>query len=175
MKGTFYEELRPFELLPGHRALLLSLPEFINSSRPANRLANRRQSNFQSGDHNHIENNVDLEDALIKKLESYASKRNLHFEFTKDNITNFRLDANSNEHKCSVKCYKCTVLVPCVYITHWSISNLIKHIKKKHSDQLCSNNNNQQNENIPTEIITGNERRLLIQNQIENMRVVFTD
>lgn len=186
LKGSAYENRLPFELLPGHRALISSLPGFLNASNSAAKRKNK--NNTQRSKPVEVAENTEststkLKEELLSKLDAYALKKELKFEFNTESIQNFHFDESSKEFKCSVKCFQCNKITPCSYTTHWYISNLIKHITKQHINSSATElTNSGEDDNLGNSQMVENneqhfngERRLQLQKQIENMNIVLSD
>lgn len=149
--GTRYENVAQFKFLPGHCAVILSLPKYIETLTTKNRGKKRKhceisdhpQSSTTSSttDHpgadsavNSVGDGVDkIKTKLINKIKHFATKKNLNIEIDESSILNFRFENDS--YKCAVKCSVCDKVVPCTFVKHWVCGNFETHIKK-HSDQI---------------------------------------
>lgn len=116
-KTSIYENIKPFKLIPGHRALILNIPTVLKeNSIPKKAKAIRIELN---------EN--ELKETLISKIQSYEQNNGYEFKITIDQIERFQ--KNDEEYKCHVKCSFCAKSFLCTYKTYWNNSNLIKHLK----------------------------------------------
>lgn len=139
LKGTKYENAENFKFLPGHCALILSLPQYVEALSSKNRRGKKRKhcetlDHPQSNNADHpdadIINNIDdsVKILLINKINNYAMKKKLNIKIDDNSILNFRHENNS--YKCSVQCSVCEKTVPCQYVKHWVCGNFETHIKK---------------------------------------------
>lgn len=177
LNGTRYEGFEQFEFLPGHAALLLSLPSYIEKLESTKKIQTRKrrhscitevqQNRDHPGDHPQSEDrSADYEEEseaerlhiegvrqlLIKKINNFASKKGLKTVITDDNIKNFRVEANSN-FNCDLKCpiLECNRKVPCNYCTHWVCGNFQTHLKSHFTFEqyeVISNNNSSDNSTL---------------------------
>lgn len=140
--GTIYEKQNVFKFLPGHRILILDLPNqvenFIKSKR-----GNRKQfraiepqasslSNSSSRNENNCDETDKLKQNLTKKLQNYVKKidfLSISENITADKITKFCKSRDENIYRCLMKCPCCEKSIPCTYNSHWIVSNIEKHIK----------------------------------------------
>lgn len=142
LEGTKYENTEIFKFLPGHCALLLSLPEYVQSLNSKNVRGKKRKhcetlDHPQSSNADHpsvdgveIDDNIKIQikQQLIKKINNFATNKKLSVKIDENNISNFRFENKS--WKCSVRCSACTKIVPCTYVTHWICGNFETHLKK---------------------------------------------
>lgn len=77
LKGTTYENIKPFKLLPAHEILILSLPDYIQTEKK-----NKKNKNSKSQD--------ELKQILVQKLQHYAENSGIEFGWSIDLISNFR-------------------------------------------------------------------------------------
>lgn len=188
--GTVYEQSECFKFLPGHRAILLSLPEIVKKvkeSKSQKKLNKKTKVNLLVGNNGDLiteENSVsfDLEilsKKLIEKLNKFLEKISLNTEFHPENISNAKIENNCV--KCYVKCPSCLINTPCIYKTYWLVSNIEKHLKShsishsilseqlnENQDQIHNNSNQnagyEKDENV-------NPNRLTITTQIDNTNI----
>lgn len=139
---AIYSEQSSFELLPGHRKVLLTLKkkaiEFGESQ-------NKLNPEAIIGEIVHLTESeiAKLKEKLIEKLNT--SKRSPHIQatFTELNIVTSidpyishnsrsiaRGKVTKSAYKCDVKCCSCDKIIPCTFNKHWEISNIEKHLKK---------------------------------------------
>lgn len=145
LKGTKYENSNPFKFLPGHIALLSSLPELLteltNKAKSnkrqleqSNQNSIQQAGNIQSIAHDTNQNSLDsekdhqeLKKQLITKINNFSSKKNIGIAISETHIINFRLV--NQLFKCSVQCPKCSKLVPCNFEKNWICGNFQSHLK----------------------------------------------
>lgn len=128
LKGTTYENIKPFKLLPAHQLLILSLPKYVQADK-------KNKQNKTSKSHH------ELKQTLIQKLQHYTESSEIEFNWSIDSISNFR-EVNSI-FKCKVQCPACNRTISCQFKTYWQVSNFQLHLKS----HLKSNNQTQQIEN----------------------------
>lgn len=152
LKKTRYENCEVFQFLPGHTALILTLPEYIPQlqSQTTKKIVPRKRKHSESepSDHpssqNHEPaneiNNSSIEDhtdvfadiakirqQLIDKLNKFAQSKQIEWSFNINHIINLRVEDNSV--KCRVQCPTCGRKIPCTFVSHWICTNVQAHIK----------------------------------------------
>lgn len=149
LKGTRYEHLAIFRFLPGHEALLQSLPEEIikvNNKKEQKNTKKRRHSetyelsreaksaNVSSTNEIPHSASPNKKGELITKIRKFATKKNIPIEgFSEQNLLNFR--SENAEYKCSVRCPYCPREVPCNNNKYWLCGNFTSHLIK-HANTL---------------------------------------
>lgn len=135
LKNSIYEKSseKKFSFLPGHRHLLLDLP---------NQLRDFKNSK-QKKEKKTIKDFEVLRSELLIKLNSVPFiKRS---SLTQDSLTEFSV----NNTICKVSCPLCEKKFACHYYGYWSVANLKRHWKQKHcSSNPISSNNSAQIEHI---------------------------
>lgn len=124
LKDYKFEE--QFNLLPGHRTLIVGLAsrvqEYLNHV--------KEQSPTKQPRINQIitKSDDELKIELTKKLTNFLKKLNysIEFEIEKD-ISEFKKEGNS--YRCKVRCPFCDKLISCSCSSHWAVSNLELHLK----------------------------------------------
>lgn len=152
LKKTRYENCEIFQFLPGHAALILTLPDYIaqfpSQTTKKSRPQKRRYSESEQKDHppnksncqttetvnSSIKDHTDrfgdianIRQELIAKINKFAQKKQIDLELNDQHILNLRVENNSI--KCSAQCPFCEKKVPCNYATHWVCGNFQMHIK----------------------------------------------
>lgn len=111
LKNTKYENISPFKLLPGHKLLILSLPNHLQK-------VEKRKVTVKD---------EELPQVLLKKLHTFTEKSGFEIVATIDSISEFRKEGSV--YKCKFECPVCDRKISCQYKTNWLISNLQAHIK----------------------------------------------
>lgn len=125
LKGSVYEKKPlPFHFLLGHKILLSSLPERIDSIK--RKKETRRKF---TEDSEVIENRgpEEYKKSLLLKLKKYSEKHELNFEIEESQIK--KISQINQVTRCVVQCCFCETKIPCTFTTYWRISNLIAHIR----------------------------------------------
>lgn len=140
LKNTVYDKnsdkSAPFKFLPGHRAIILELPNKIEEF---NKKADKTPSDTPPSQISDVSpEHVDqLKELLIGKFINYS--KNIEFEqkLDKENLTEFK--QIGAKFQCRVKCPICPKDFLCNYKTYWAISNIQAHIKKHRFANLEQN------------------------------------
>lgn len=144
IKNTVYANQDEFELLPGHRALLLELPKKIREieSKKKNRNLNLETIYFDENgftDENQIDDSQlddqndeiifnEAKTKLIEKITNYWNKKKIECtELTLQRISNF--NSVNGFHHCKFQCPFCMKKIPCTYKKYWEVGNLQAHLK----------------------------------------------
>lgn len=144
LKSKNYPNTTPFAFLPGHKAFFLGLKlksedfdifeaEDNNKNQKSNIQAeNQRVGHYEEANE---EANQEIETTLRKKIEKFVKNKKIpveNFENINLDVADFVNDKNRNKKKivkCTVKCLFCEVRIPCIYASHWQISNYENHLK----------------------------------------------
>lgn len=162
-ESKIYANIKPFSFLPGHRKLLIALPNklfgFKNNKCKKNLFSTPKQDAQASEQIEFVEILTDdyqntLKEKLLVKLNLRAKSFGIATLFTLEKIiseitpyvSQSRSALNKFTYKCSVKCVNCEVTKPCTLVGHWQISNIETHLKK-HSTQI-ENIDNDKEKNI---------------------------
>lgn len=137
-KNTKYENSTIFKFLPGHVAIIKSLPDEIvkiDEKKKQKTSTKRRRietdnpqtvlSNDEINSTNEVSNDLntadgiptfeEIKDELIKKIINFGIKKNIPLdEFCEENPLNFRYE--NEMFKCSVKCAHCEKIIPCNHL-----------------------------------------------------------
>lgn len=114
-----------FKFLPGHKTLILSLPKHWKKEKKQKK---NKSTEVQcaSAENLHV-----LKVALIQKITNYSKKNNFEIECAISDIVELKFD--QTQYKCQIRCPFCDDTVSCMYTSYWIISNLVRHIKKRHT------------------------------------------
>lgn len=119
LKDTVYENSIEDDLLfkfkPGHKSLIVSLPNALKVYESRNKIGDRTL------------NEEDLKQLLVKKITNFAAKSLLDLNFGVECIVEFQ--QLNGIYKCRFECPLCLKKIRCQYKKYWLISNLEKHIK----------------------------------------------
>lgn len=114
-----------FQLLPGHKAILLYIPKQIETFKQnnVNKKDKKSKKNPLSDD--------DLKERLITNVNNYVSKLNVPGNiFSCDrHIHNFERNQDGYGAKCEFSCCFCKKTVPVVFDEFWKSSNITTHLK----------------------------------------------
>lgn len=134
-----YKKQANFRFLPGHRAIILAIPDQLNkmneisvqSKRGAATQAKIRAKKEQTDD--------ELRNKLIANLVAFMKQNECEVPdgtFTFNNIREFRRGSEEDNFicKCKFACPFCKVVQPLTFKTYWQSSNFTKHLKKDHID-----------------------------------------
>lgn len=147
LQKTRYENKTPFKFLPGHVALIKSLPNEIlkiSQQKKENKKTRKIQpetnqlslaDNTQSGnssDVNEIQNSdksEEIKQELIQKINAFCARKKISNGVSDENILDWRCE--SGVFKCSVKCSSCPKIIPCNYNQKfWVCGNFTTHWNK---------------------------------------------
>lgn len=129
------EENFCFKFKPGHKQLILNLPNLVNSNKKV--LTVNNEQNKKSVRFDKDENQ--LKKDLVLKVANYFEKNSFAVLLDTNKVVDFvQLE---NKFKCKFLCPLCDVKIGCEFKTYWAISNLQNHIKnhskKNNSNALC--------------------------------------
>lgn len=122
LKDTIYEKSceSSFKFLPGHRRLLLLLPNRFSEYKNLKRTKQTRKG----------KDGEVLQDELLEKLNKVSYLKNAGVKLSKTNVIEF-----SDDNKCRVKCPLCSKIFACIYKSYWMISNIKRHWKNSHFNE----------------------------------------
>lgn len=146
--------MTPFSFLPGHRKLLLALPQKVHSfknKRCKKNLFNtsKKDAQFEIVEEIELPNEQDL-----KQLKEYPLKRlnksecavRINAVFVASNFVEIEtyichsvVAKLKPAYKCLIKCTECETKIPCTHNGYWQIGNLEKHLRTKHSVRPAEN------------------------------------
>lgn len=134
--SDYYKTLAPFGFLPGHKAILLNIPNQIREIQGEpreNPQCNSRRINFEAKKSLADE---DLIKILVANLGKYIKKKSKTVVqgdlISPVLITDFKRGENTDNFvcKCIFSCPFCAKEIPAVYKTYWHSSNISLHLKK---------------------------------------------
>lgn len=130
-----YREMKPFEFLPGHRALIFGIKEELLDLQ-----SRKKQKVTKSKKQNHVENEETLKISLINQISSYAQKNELNLNWS-DCITDFKLTSteNSTFAVCKMACPDCHTALAMRYDKNWKTSNMTRHLRVHSNKSTASN------------------------------------
>lgn len=137
-----YRNQKHFRFLPGHRSLILSIPDEIREMDTVAKKKRRLMMEFKK-----LLTSSELKCLLLTRLNQNAVK----FGFECDSWTSSKLNDvmtiiinNQLTGKCSVQCFLCNVTIGTLYKGFWNTSNIMRHIKTHCSsggiNELTDNN-----------------------------------
>lgn len=141
-----YSEVKPFAFLPGHRKLLIGLPNKIADFKNRKSKKNLFKTSKIEARAPYTEEVVEilteteiskLKESLLQKINVCLLSIGLDSVFTETNlvsefeiyISNTLKKLTKPSYKVLVKCILCDKRIPCTHNSHWQICNLDKHIK----------------------------------------------
>lgn len=146
INNTVYAKFDEFELLPGHRALLLNLPSKIAAIDSKKKEQTKKNSVTETvyfnehgfeetgeliDDDSNVDDNSDvynLTHTLIEKVKNYWTKQKIGCdEITSELILD--LKAVNGCHRCLFQCPYCSKKIPCTFKKYWEVGNLQSHLK----------------------------------------------
>lgn len=141
-KSEDYKKQTKFHFLPGHKSIVLTIPEQIKQMRGV------KESEFVSTKKNHAADGLTTK--LISNLMTYMKKNNFALPdglMSSKNIRDFERGAEVDDFVCECRfvCPFCPKNFPITYRKFWMSSNLTKHLKN-HID--IENLNVQNNQNV---------------------------
>lgn len=126
-----YKELNPFVFLPGHKAIIMAIPNQIEQikcvEKPKTKcVPTSLKPNLQSDE--------ELKDKLIVNLMKYSGKAGYQFPddvITEVNLHNFIRGSTDDNFvcKCQFSCPFCSKMFQLVYKSFWMSSNVTQHLK----------------------------------------------
>lgn len=143
LKKTVYENIPEFEFLPGHRAVLLDIPNKIkqyNKSKEEKAEEKKKQAEEEIA-----VKTAELKKSLVKKVKNYTDK--IEFETKVDETNIIESTQVGTLLQCRLKCSDCEKTFLCSFRKYWCISNFEKHLKEhklvsQHSSQHLSADSN---------------------------------
>lgn len=149
-ESEVYSTIKPFEFLPGHRKILLTLESkiksFINRKNKKNLFKISETEGSKLDSKPNVEETVELltdnelngiKSELLNKLNVSAKTIGLKITFSEQNIVSdiepyisqSVKKRNTASYKCMIKCGLCCKRVPCTYIIKWQTGNFDNHLK----------------------------------------------
>lgn len=129
--SSVYKQLEHFQFLPGHKTVIMSLPDEIRE------MERNNMRNKESSPKNIKKNSLsdeELKENLIKNLTTASGKAG--FQIPRGIISELNLveferfpEDNVNVCKCRFSCPFCSKTFSLIYKTFWMSSNATKHLK----------------------------------------------
>lgn len=118
-----YEDITPFEFLPGHRDLILGIKdevEKVQQTKKPKKVVNAQSTSEK-----------DICRSLLKQMSTFSKGLKLNIDWT-NAINDFSLDDSGNTMlaQCLLVCPICNSPISVRYDKHWRTSNIYKHIRK---------------------------------------------
>lgn len=142
-QATVYEHQQPIKLLPGHKAIILEIPKYVEQLK-SNRKGSRK-STKQIDIIDSAQKLDEIKDKLIVKVSGYISKIQLHLNLIDDCVIGLKYVSNQ-EYKCHFKCPACQKLISCIFKNYWMISNVQSHLKDHTKEAIIIPLNENENE-----------------------------
>lgn len=131
LEGTSYRDCLDkeidFKFKPGHKSILLSLPRALIAYND-NLKKKKSQTNKKPESQNKKISETEVKDALIKKLNNFATNQSYDVIFEGTLVENLGFD--KNKWNCKIRCPMCREPSKCTYESYWMVSNFQKHLKK---------------------------------------------
>lgn len=125
-----YKDIKPFEFLPGHRALILGIKAEILD------LQTKKKPKIAKSNKLHqVENENTLQFALINQMSNFAKGIGLSVDWS-NCIQDFTLTTveNTKFAQCKLSCPICTTQLTIRFDRNWKISNLCRHLRRHSTD-----------------------------------------
>lgn len=125
-----YDKQNVFHLLPGHKAIILGIPEqikeyeIIETEKKKIKSSERPQRKVVADD--------DLKKHLISNLVNYFSKINFALPeniLSEQNLMDFERDPNDIDYHCRFTCPFCEKILPISFKGYWRSGNITNHLK----------------------------------------------
>lgn len=140
-RSDYYTQLQTFQFLPGHRAMIMALPDQIKQmknektkKKHENELENRPTRGPKNTNH---ESDDDLKMHLINNLVEYLRKIGLQFPegvIDETNIDEFQRQRGADDDdiicECRFSCPFCSKFYNVKHKKYWLSSNITTHLKK---------------------------------------------
>lgn len=133
--SDYYKTLVPFAFLPGHKAILLNIPNQIKDIQEElekNPQCNPQRINFEAKKSLADEHLINILVANLGKYIKKKSKTVVQADLISEVlITDFKRGENTDNFvcKCNFSCPFCDKKILAVYKTYWQSSNISFHLK----------------------------------------------
>lgn len=149
-QSEHYKKLEVFHFLPGHRTLILSIPDQIQQMLRAESATHAATPQNSAESHSlntlktqriHERTDEELKSNLINNLINYAEKNGYQFPdgiISERNMHGFERGLNHGLNvdnyicKCRFSCPFCEKIFPLKFKSFWMSSNVTAHMKKDH-------------------------------------------
>lgn len=137
LQCCFAEEYRgqaTFEFLPGHKSILLGIPQRIVEMNTAQNNKTKRKPAEQTPTKNR-KTEAEAKSCLVQNLITFLEKNGVQLPFNPIADSNLRDFCSGSEeaeyvYKCNFSCPFCEKLIPVRFKTFWTSSNVTVHLKK---------------------------------------------
>lgn len=156
VNGTIYAKLDPFIFTPGHRSVLLQIPNALEQNKRKCYVAASVAKNVAvestpiprpiHSEEEQLETESKYKALLIAKLKKFLDKQKIQLDLKDENIIDFCLE--NNQYKCKVQCPSCDRVIPGIFNKHWAISNIEKHLKTHAVDTVNPDENDVNGVNV---------------------------
>lgn len=140
-----YKKEEQFALKPGHRSLILGLPQKFEKYLEHKKVTTTKRK-YTKKDNKIVPqterqnlSETQLKNRLTKQLTTYMLNLKYSVRFINNDISNFEKNESKNYYQCKVKCPFCKKTYVCQFSTCWILSNFQAHLRdhiKKASVQL---------------------------------------
>lgn len=122
-----YKSMEKFSFLPGHKSIILDIPNMLNSKRGANLLSDQ-----------------ELKNSLVKKLMSRlaieSQRKGMSIQdgtISEANLSQFHRTSTATDTicECQFSCPFCATTFHVKFKSYWLSSNAWKHLKKSHIEK----------------------------------------
>lgn len=129
--SDYYKSLNEFSFLPGHRSILLSLPNQIKEIKKNS--TNKRSESKKNGAKKSLSDEIlrtQLLNSLNKYLRSKTALKTTNDLLSAIHIKEFKRGTGDCVCSCKFSCPFCQKLIPATYKAYWHSSNITSHLKK---------------------------------------------
>lgn len=141
-QSEWYKELEHFQFLPGHKAIILALPEKIKE------MTTEKSKSKLCLNQNNSAQDEELKTHLIKNLIAFSGKAGFQLPqqaISEANIHEFERGSDDNVFvaKCRFSCPFCSKNYSVIYKKNWQSSNVTAHLRKHIDAQLHTQEQNE--------------------------------
>lgn len=141
-QSEWYKELEHFQFLPGHKAIILALPEKIKE------MTTEKSKSKLCLNQNNSAQDEELKQHLIKNLIAFSGKAGFQLPqqaISEANIHEFERGSDDNVFvaKCRFSCPFCSKNYSVIYKKNWQSSNVTAHLRKHIDAQLHTQEQNE--------------------------------
>lgn len=131
-----YKEMPAFEFLPGHKNILLHIPEQITAMKTATEKTPllKLKPSACSKKSDKVCSDQEVKSGLTKQLSNFTVK--IGFNLPEDSISESNIlyfvrgsEQDAYLYKCKFSCPFCDKVIPLQYKTFWTSSNVTTHLK----------------------------------------------